>query len=337
MPQGGANSERVLILAPHGRDAEVASNLLIEAGNHTCICTDLTRLCLELEKGAAFAVLSEEAIIDSDHSELSSWVRGQPPWSDIPIVLLTAHGDSPERVERAHKYQDVLGNVTYLERPFHPTTLVSVARSAIRSRRRQYEARALLERYLLLARELQHRSKNLLTVIRSLASASLPDSPARESFFARLHALARAQDLLLEGDTRGASIKDLVVQALESFGERVVSIGPHVYLNANAAQGFALILQELATNAAKYGALSGPSGTIRVEWAREACSPDALVFRWRERGGPPASPPKRKGFGTMLLEVAVPSADAPPRFEYSRDGFYFELKAALEKPNPNEP
>ena len=113
MPQGGANSERVLILAPHGRDAEVASNLLIEVGRYTYICTDLTHLSLELQKGAAFVVVTEEAIIDSDHSELSSWVKGQPPWSDIPIVLLTARGDSPERVERARRYQDHLGNVTY--------------------------------------------------------------------------------------------------------------------------------------------------------------------------------------------------------------------------------
>jgi DNA-binding NtrC family response regulator len=152
------NTERVLILAPHGRDAEVASELLTEAGSQTRICTDLTSLCLELEKGAAFAVVAEEAVVDSDVSSLASWVKGQPAWSDMPIVLLTFHGDSPGRVQQAARYQDILGNITYLERPFHPTTLVSVARSAIRSRKRQYEARALLERYMLLARELQHRT-----------------------------------------------------------------------------------------------------------------------------------------------------------------------------------
>jgi two-component sensor histidine kinase len=336
MPQGGANTERVLILAPHGRDAEVASDLLTEAGRHAYICTDLTHLSVELEKGAAFAVLTEEAIIDSDLSDLSFWVKSQPPWSDLPIVLLTADGDSTERVQRARRYQDVLGNVTYLERPFHPTTLVSIARSAIRSRRRQYEARASLERFMLLARELQHRTKNLLTVILSLASASLPHSPARESFFARLHALARAQDLLLEGESRGATIKDLVALALESFGQRVIIEGPHVYLSASLAQGFALILHELATNAAKYGALSGPTGTITVQWSQESCSAPVLFFRWRERGGPPASPPTHKGFGTMLLEVAVASTDTP-RFEYSRDGFYYELKAALEGADPKKP
>jgi two-component sensor histidine kinase len=335
MPQGGPNSERVLLLAPHGRDAQIAADLLKEAGRHTFICRDVTCLCIELEKGAAFAVIAEEAIVDSDLSDLTAWIKDQPPWSDIPIVLLTGRGDSPGRVELAGRYQDILGNVSYLERPFHPTTLISVARSAIRSRRRQYEARSSLERYILLARELQHRTKNLLTVIQSLASASLPHGPAREDYFGRLHALARAQDLLLEGDGRGASIKDLVAQALESFGQRVTVNGPHVQLTASIAQGFALILHELATNASKHGSLSKPNGSVTVQWSRVAGSPPALIFRWSETGGPPASLPKSKGFGTQLLEVAVTSTDGQPRFEYSADGFVYELRAALEGPDLN--
>ena len=185
---------------------------------HTQICADIGELCAELEKGAALALITEEAVADGDLSSLSDWVSAQPPWSDMPIILLTAHDDVPTRVDRATRYQDILGNVTYLERPFHPTTLANLARSAIRSRRRQYEARASLERYMLLARELQHRTKNLLAVIQSIASASLSSGPARETYFARLHALAVAQDLVMEGDGRGASIRRLVEQALDSFG-----------------------------------------------------------------------------------------------------------------------
>ena len=330
MPGGGASSQRVLILAPHGRDAKIASDLLIEAGWHTLICVDVTHLREELEKGAALAVLTEEAVADADLSDLSTWVSDQPAWSDMPIVLLTGRGDSPERVEQARRYQQVLGNVTYLERPFHPTTLISVARSALRSRRRQYEARASLERHILLAREVQHRTKNLLAVIQSIASATLPASPAKEEYFARLHALGRAQDLLLEHDGKGASIRDLVTKALSSLGERVIIEGPDIFLTANMAQGLALILQELATNAAKHGALSVPTGIATVQWSQKEGSPASLIFRWRERGGPPASAPMRKGFGTRLLEVAVASADAPPLFEYSAEGFGYELTADLE-------
>jgi two-component sensor histidine kinase len=330
MPQGGADSERVLILAPHGRDAEIASSLLVEADRHTYICADLAHLCLELDKGAAFAILTEEAILDNDLSELSSWVKSQQPWSDMPIVLLTGHGDSPGRVERAARYQDILGNVTYLERPFHPTTLVSVARAAIRSRRRQYEARTTLERYVLLARELQHRTKNLMSIIQSIASVSLPPGSGQADFLARLHALARAQDLLLDRYGRGISIRDLVEQTLEGFGQRVTIDGGHVYLSASIAQGLALILHELATNAVKHGALSRPGGTVMVHWSAQGGSSPSLDFCWRERGGPPASAPKRKGFGTTLLEVAVASVDAPPRFAYSAEGFEYELRAPLD-------
>ena len=168
--------------APHGRDAEIASVLLAEAGRDTHTCADVTDLCAELKKGAAFAVITVEAVSESNLADLSAWVASQPAWSDMPIVLLTTKEDSPARVGDAARYQEVFGNVTYLERPFHPTTLVSVARSAIRSRLRQYEARASLERYMLLARELQHRTKNLLAIIQSIAAATLPAEPARECF-----------------------------------------------------------------------------------------------------------------------------------------------------------
>lgn len=323
------HSERILILAPRGRDADIASALLSEAGRRTRICSNVGELCTELENGAALAMITEEAIANGDLSALSVWVSAQPPWSDLPIILLTAQEDTPARVGRAARYQDILGNVIYLERPIHPTTLVNAARSAIRSRRRQYEARASLERYILLARELQHRTKNLLAVIQSIASSSLSPGPARENYFARLHALAVAQDLVMEGDGRGASIRRLVEQSLDGFGQRIAIQGPDVYLSATTAQGFALVLHELATNAAKHGALSVPTGTIVVQWRYQREQPDELFFSWRERGGPPATTPKHKGFGTQLLELAVSSKEKP-QFDYSKQGFAYELAAVLD-------
>jgi two-component sensor histidine kinase len=329
MPGSGAHSERILILAPLGRDAEVASALLTEAGRRTLICKDIAEINAELERGAALALITEEAVAENDLSGLSKWVAAQPAWSDIPIVLLTSHDDSPARVDRAILYQETLGNVLYLERPFHPTTLVNLVRSAIRSRQRQYEARATLERYTLLARELQHRTKNLLAVIQALATASLPAGPARETYFGRLHSLALAQDLVLEGDGGGASIMRLVEQALMSFGDRVMMRGTDANLSAITAQGFALILHELATNAVKHGALRAPGGTVRVEWSLKAGSPDLLVFEWRETGEPPAIVPNRTGFGTKLLEMAVATAECP-RFDYSANGFAYRAAIILD-------
>jgi two-component sensor histidine kinase len=330
MPFGGPNSARALILAPRGRDAEVASQLLQEAGWPTFVCADVARLCDEFVKGAAFAVVVEEVFTTDEFSALAKCIEAQPAWSDFPLVVLTGHGDAPGRNAIASRLQDTLGNVTFLERPFHPTTLVSVARSALRSRLRQYETRELLERRELLTRELQHRTKNLLAVIQAIASASLQESPGRDAFFDRLHALAKAQDLIIEGAGRGALITGVVRNALESFGARALIEGPEVLLNSNAAQGFALILHELATNAAKHGSLSVEGGTVSVRWSIDASVAEpTIVFQWRERGGPPVTPPERKGFGTVLLERAVPTSGTPPHFDYSREGFAYEVRATL--------
>jgi two-component sensor histidine kinase len=330
MPFGGPNSERALILAPRGRDAEVASTLLQEAGWPTSTCADIARLCTEFNNGAAFGVIVEEALAPDDLEALAKCIKAQPAWSDFPIVVLTGHGDTPARNELANRLQDLLGNVTFLERPFHPTTLISVAHSALRSRRRQYETRELLERRDLLTRELQHRTKNLLSVIQAIASASLQDSPGREAFFDRLHALGKAQDLIIEGAARGALMTDVVKNALESFGTRVFIDGPEVFLNPNAAQGFALILHELATNAAKHGSLTADAGSVSVHWSIDASAAEpTIVFQWQERGGPPVTPPKRKGFGTVLLERAVATSGSPPHFDFSQEGFTYEVRATL--------
>jgi two-component sensor histidine kinase len=236
----------------------------------------------------------------------------------------------PERNAFAIRLQGILGNVTFLERPFHPTTLVNVVRAALRSRLRQYGAREVLERMDLLAKELQHRTKNLLAVILAIASASLQKSQGRESFFDRLHALAKAQDLIIEGAGRGALMRNVVESALESFGARVSIDGPEIFLNPGAAQGFALIMHELATNAAKYGSLSTEGGTVAVAWALDASTTEPTVhFHWKERGGPEVTAPKRKGFGTVLLERAVATSAVPPRFDYSPEGFSYEVKAVL--------
>ena len=336
MPKGGAHSERILILAPRGRDAPVAERLLQEAGQATLICDDLAQLLVELESGAAFAVVTEEAFADGDPSDLSRWISAQPTWSDFPFVLLTAHGDTPNRNVAAARFQEALGNVTFLERPFHPTTLVSVARAALRSRRRQYQARELLERYELLVHEVQHRSKNLLAVIQAIASGSWPAGEQRDVFFGRLHALASAQDLLTQSEERGASLKDLIARALQSFSDRVHIEGPELILNARSAQGFTLIIHELATNAMKYGALTAAGGTVSVHWSVEGNTASPTVsFEWRERGGPAVKPPNHTGFGSKLLKHAVPHAGDPPRFEYAPEGFTFELRTTLETlPSP---
>jgi signal transduction histidine kinase len=138
-------SERAIILAPGGRDAEIATQILREAGFGAEAAGDLPRLSELIVAGAGLAIIAVEAAQDADLHPLSELLSQQPPWSDLPIILLTHRGGGPEKNPLAARLAEVLGNVSFLERPFHPTTLASVVRAAVRGRRRQYEARARLD------------------------------------------------------------------------------------------------------------------------------------------------------------------------------------------------
>jgi signal transduction histidine kinase len=153
----GNLSERAIILAPRGRDADIAAKLLFDAGYAAEPTQDLASLCGELAAGAGLAIIADEALQTTDLRQLADLLSNQPPWSDFPIVVLTQRGGGPERNPFAARLADALGNVTFLERPFHPTTLVSIARTAVRGRRRQYEARSRLEELSGLAATLEDR------------------------------------------------------------------------------------------------------------------------------------------------------------------------------------
>jgi PAS domain S-box-containing protein len=140
----GDFAERALILAPAGRDAVIAAGMLSEAGMLATTCGSVAELLRGLEEGAGFALVTEEALFRADLHGLAAWIEAQPGWSDMPFVVLTQRGGGLERNPQAGRLLTMLGNVTFLERPFHPTTLVSLAQSALRARRRQYDARARL-------------------------------------------------------------------------------------------------------------------------------------------------------------------------------------------------
>ena len=127
--------ERALILAPTGRDSEIAAGVLAEAGIESVACDSVEALVAELDRGAGFVLVTEEALLGADLRGLSSWINAQPEWSDLPFVLLTHRGGGLERNPDAGRFLNTLGNVTFLERPFHPTTLgqpwpVGAARAA---------------------------------------------------------------------------------------------------------------------------------------------------------------------------------------------------------------
>ena len=140
----GDLAERALILAPTGRDSFIAAQVLADSGMLSTACPDIAALVAELELGAGFVIVTEEALLGADLRPISDWIKAQPEWSDMPFVLLTHRGGGLERNPDAGRFLQTLGNVTFLERPFHPTTLVSLGQSSLRGRRRQYDARARL-------------------------------------------------------------------------------------------------------------------------------------------------------------------------------------------------
>ena len=132
-------SERAIVLAPMGRDGALALMMLNEAGYNGVIATGLTALCNALEEGAGLLIIAAEALRGVDLEPLLEYLHQQPAWSDLPIVLMTDHGGA-EQNGSSH-LSGLLGNVTFLERPFHPVTLISLVTAALRGRRRQYDAR----------------------------------------------------------------------------------------------------------------------------------------------------------------------------------------------------
>ncbi|WP_263290196.1 ATP-binding protein [Pseudomonas sp. GL-RE-19] len=134
-----ATSERAIILAPRGRDGQMTLMMLKKAGFHGVVSRDLPGLCAKLEQGAGLLLISSEALLSADLEPLIRLIEQQPPWSDLPIVLMTHHRGPQQNPASCFGAQ--LGNVTFLERPFHPVTLISLVTTALRGRRRQYEAR----------------------------------------------------------------------------------------------------------------------------------------------------------------------------------------------------
>jgi signal transduction histidine kinase len=159
MSGASAISERAIILAPLGRDSSLALMMLNEAGFSGIIANHLQMLCEELERGAGLLIVAAEAMRGIDLEPLLTHLHQQPAWSDLPIVLMTHHGGS-EQNGSSH-LSKLLGNVTFLERPFHPITLISLVTTALRGRRRQYEAR---DRLIELSQSEQRLQRTLETL-----------------------------------------------------------------------------------------------------------------------------------------------------------------------------
>jgi PAS domain S-box-containing protein len=213
--------------------------------------------------------------------------------------------------------------------------------AAVERARAEWRLRESEEQIKLLLREVNHRAKNLLSVVQTIAAQTAAASDRDEfmsRFSERLRALGANQDLLVRSRWQNIELASLVRAQLAHFGELIdnrISIeGPRAFISAGAAQTIGMALHELATNAAKYGALSGSEGTVEIAWAvhRDGAGKDVFCLSWTERGGPEVRPPTRRGFGTTVIErVPRMKLKADVRLDYAPSGVTWLLSCP-----PNE-
>lgn len=191
------------------------------------------------------------------------------------------------------------------------------------------------QQILLLMREVNHRSKNMLAVVQAIAR-QMPSSDPKQfvrQFSDRIVGLAASQDLLIESNWQGVRVSDLVRSQVSLFreliGTRIQIFGPPVRLQPPAAQAIGMALHELATNASKYGALSDGNGKVAVSWGLEGKGEGReFVLEWVEQGGPPVTPPERRGFGyTIMVAMVEKSLDAKVELAYPAGGIVWKVRA----------
>lgn len=193
------------------------------------------------------------------------------------------------------------------------------------------EAKHAEELQRLLTNELNHRVKNTLATVQSIVNQTLRNAAdaevARKTINARLLALAGAHDLLTARAWAGADLSDLVARAVAPFpASQIVFDGPSLLVLPAQALALSLALHELATNAAKYGALSRPEGRVEIRWS---VRDDEVDLSWRESGGPPVAPPSRRGFGSRLIEHASRDLTGRFRLEFDEAGVRCWISASL--------
>jgi len=206
---------------------------------------------------------------------------------------------------------------------------------------RVLERRRTEEHLRLLVNELNHRVKNTLAIVQSIALQTLRGDgvagASRRAFESRLAALAAAHDLLTTENWESASLLQVIEKAGLGCGappDRLRVAGPEVRVQPRTAVSIAMAVHELCTNAVKYGALSNDSGKVSVEWdVADAGGANRLRFRWREEGGPPVTPPETRGFGTRMIERALAAElGGSARIDFLREGVCCTVDAPLPAP-----
>ncbi|MBX9589997.1 MAG: response regulator [Hyphomonadaceae bacterium] len=299
--------------------------------------------------------------------ETAALIRQRKKSRHTPIIFVTAFADDVQTVEGY-----ALGAVDYILTPLVPEILrakikvfvelfrmraelgrshalleqrvadrtAELERAAEQLRTEVHERKQAEERLTILVQELAHRVKNLLSVFQSITARTLTGgrtiADAREVLMGRLQSLGHAHELLTETSWHGAELREVVMAEIAGFSERVRISGPAVELSPSGVQTFALIVHELCTNAAKYGALSNATGEVAVNWMLGGSNSDGhMDFSWTERGGPPVKPATYEGFGLSLITAMGSNPAADPVIDFSPSGFACTIRVPLDTIRPS--
>jgi PAS domain S-box-containing protein len=325
--------------------------MMIGAVNMLVDITDRKRNEMAVQHLASIVESSDDAIVSKDLSIISTWnigaerlfgylaeeVIGKHITILIPPHLLQEEATIIDRVRRGQRIEHY---ETVRQRKHGSLIDISLTVSPIRNAQGKIVGASKIARDIsdrkrsemqitTLAREAEHRTRNILATVQAIVRLSNSDTAddLKQNIAGRIQALANVNTLLVQSRWTGATLHGLVTKELSPYCQandpRAQIDGPNVMLEPNAAQSIAAALHEMATNAAKHGALSVPDGEIRIVWRH---SPDGFVLSWSEMNGPPVVPPKRRGFGMSLMDTMIQGQlKGTLRFDWHPDGFKCEI------------
>jgi PAS domain S-box-containing protein len=299
---------------------------IVESSDDAIITKDLDGIITSWNQGAEqiFGYTAEEAIGKPVTMLIPPERRNEEP----RILQRIRDGERIEHYETVRMRKD--GNQIHISLTVSPLkNSAGAIIGASKIARNITERKRSEAQITVLAREAEHRVKNILATVQATVHLTQSDTPdgLKEAIEGRLQALANVHGLFVKSRWTGAELGSLVEQELSPYardGETRLRIGgPAVLLESNAAQTMAVAVHELATNAAKYGALSAAEGHVQVEWSRE--SDGGLILRWTETGGPPVKPPTRQGFGTRVMRGMIDQLKGEMRFDWRVEGLACEI------------
>lgn len=318
------SGERTNILLVDDQPGKLASyEVVLSDLRQNLLKATSAKEALELLLKHEIAVLLVDVCMpELDGFELAQMIREHPRYKDIAIIFISAVAMSEQDWLRAYD----LGAVDYVSVPVVPEILRAKVQVFLdlhrktkqlarindelemRVQARTAELKRAIAHQELLAREVDHRARNALAVLQSIVSLMppLPSPLFGKALQGRIQAMGRAHTLLSEHRWEGADLAKLMKEELDAFsGSNQIHVeGPPIAVRPEVAQGFALAIHELATNAAKYGALSVPGGQLNVTWKMQDGQFD---LHWVENGGPSCAVPQKKGFGSKVISAGVES------------------------------